>query len=110
MSTIFHLCNFLKSKKPPAKIKGSITGALTHQVAACSGDSNEIPTTDAATGLNKWRFSIVNKYLAPIATTPAPIKNIKFTGSLVGIIKVKIKAVMYTDSTLVTALNIFAKT
>ena len=80
-----------------------------HQVAACCGDKSEIATTETATGLKMWRFSIVKRYFAAIAKTPTTTKNPKFIGNLVGIIKAKIKAVIKTDSTLVTALNIFAK-
>jgi hypothetical protein len=79
-------------------------------VAICSGERSEIAATETAAGLNKCLFSTVNKYFAAIASIEAPIINSAFVGNFTGIIKPKIKAVIKTDSELVTALKIFAKT
>ena len=100
---------FLTTSSPPIKTNGSMMLVPIHQLAAPKEIIDGI-NTEIATGLKICFLFIENKYFETIARIGAIIRNGNSEKFLKGvIIKIKISAVMYTDSRFVIAFKNFAK-
>jgi hypothetical protein len=95
--------------KIPRREKGSMESVPIHQEADPLNPS-AVSVTAIATGLKICFLLIARIYFDAMVRTPAKRTSGKSANDFIGdIIKAKIRAEIYTDSTLAGALNAFAK-